>query len=203
MRIGYIILTALFLISFSCKEEKIFVPKPRMFPKVEYPTKGYQTLDIVACPFEMKVPIYFEYIKDTSSLKKLQLNPDEVACWFDLHSKDLNSHVHISYFDIKKSGGFDKLVSDAFEMADKHNVKANYRDETVINDPNRNLHGILFEIDGPVATPLQFFVTDSTQHFLRGSLYFNSKVNPDSIAPVFSFLKEDITHLLETFHWKN
>lgn len=203
MKRGSIILFVLILFSLSCKDDKVYIPKPRMYPKVEYPEKSYQTLNILECPFEMDVPKYFKYVKDSTSVKKLQLKPSDVACWFDLYSEKMNSHLHLSYFDIAQSAGFDKLVADAFEMVDKHNIKANYRDEVKVNDKSRRLHGIIFEVDGPVATPLQFFLTDSTQHFLRGSLYFNSQVNPDSIAPVYAFLKEDVNHFLETFKWKN
>ena len=188
----------------SCNDGgQALVPKPRMFPKVIYPTKSYTSFNIATCPFKMDIPNYFEYIKDTTAIDFPIDKKIDVSCWFDLYSKDLNAYMHISYFDIEKSLGFDKLITDAFEMADKHNIKANYRDEIKINDPSRSLHGIIFEIDGPVATPLQFFVTDSTQHFLRGSLYFKSKVDRDSIAPVYTFLKEDVTRLLSTFSWED
>ena len=88
-------------------------------------------------------------------------------------------------------------------MVDKHNVKANYRSESIIENEDARLYGVLFEIDGPVAAPLQFYVTDSTSHFLRGSLYFNSQVNRDSVAPVYDFLKLDFERMMESFEWEN
>jgi len=185
----------------ACGEEPVPVPKPRMFPKVKYPSKSYQEFSIDSCPFKMNIPKYFSYQRDSININKGANTKINQTCWFDLHSKELNSFLHLSYVDINESDGINKLIADAFEMADKHNIKANYRDELKINDASRSLYGIVFEIDGPVATPLQFFVTDSTDHFLRGSLYFKSKVNPDSIAPVYKYLKEDITVLLESFTW--
>ena len=109
--------------------------------------------------------------------------------------------MHLSYIPIENRTEFDKLIADAFEMADKHNSKASYREELVISNPEKDVHGLIFEIDGPVATPIQFFVTDSTEHFLRGSLYFKSSVNRDSIAPVYDFLKIDIGKMIESFGW--
>jgi len=144
MKSRTIILFVLLLAFFSCQDEKVHVPKPRMFPKVNYPQKSFHQLDIIGCPFKMEIPKYFQYLKDTTSLQKLKVDASTVACWFDLYSEELNSHIHLSYYDINKSEGFDKLVADAFEMADKHNVKANYRDEIKVNDPERNLHGIVF-----------------------------------------------------------
>ena len=61
---------------------------------------------------------------------------------------------------------------------------------------------IFYELDGSTATNAQFFITDSTKHFLRGSLYFNSTTNQDSIAPVLAFLKIDMLKLIESLEWK-
>ena len=60
----------------------------------------------------------------------------------------------------------------------------------------------MYEIEGNAASAYQFHLTDSTNHFVRGSLYFNNIPNQDSIQPVLEFVKEDITHLFETFVWK-
>jgi len=196
MRICILSLIVSFLI-ISCKDDILFIPKPRMYPKVNYPVKEYQNLDIKTCPFEMETPSYFTYIKDT-----VDIGAKQNDCWFDLYCGDLNAYFHFSYLPIENRKHFDKLVSDAFELVDKHNIKADYREEIKISQADKNVHGLIFEIEGPVATPLQFFVTDSTEHFFRGSLYFKSKVNRDSIAPVYTFLKEDMVHLLSSFEWK-
>lgn len=181
----------------ACKEEKIFIPKPRIYPKVTYPEKSYTTLSIDDCPFAMEIPKYFQPIKDQDRLESEKKH----KCWYDLYCEQLNSYVHLSYIPIENRTEFDKLIADAFEMADKHNSKASYREELVISNPEKDVHGLIFEIDGPVATPIQFFVTDSTEHFLRGSLYFKSSVNRDSIAPVYDFLKIDIGKMIESFGW--
>lgn len=196
MKLIALVLISLFVLLSSCTEDKIMVPKPRMFPKVIYPVKDYINFKVETCPFKMKIPKYFEYAQDT-----FHLDTGNNKCWFDLYCKDLNAYLHLSYLSIDNRKHFDELVGDAFELADKHNIKANYRDEIKISNLDKNLHGLLFEIDGPVATPIQFFVSDSTQHFFRGSLYFKSKVNRDSLAPIYSFLKDDVVHLLDNFSW--
>ena len=63
------------------------------------------------------------------------------------------------------------------------------------------MYGLIFDIKGDAASEYQFHLTDSTSHFLRGSLYFNTAPNQDSIQPVLDFIKQDIAHLLETFEW--
>ena len=192
----YLILIS--LVFASCRSENNYLPKPRVYPRVDFPSKNYKLFTNDDCPFSMNVPIYFQYKKDSLSLEE---NVD-TDCWFDLWCEPLNASFHLSYLNINSRKEYDAYINDAFELADKHNVKANYRDEHEIRIPDKEVYGLIFEIDGPVATPFQFFLTDSTQHFLRGSLYFGAKVNRDSIAPVYSFIKEDFDLMLESFLWK-
>lgn len=191
-------ITILLLILFiSCKDEVVPLPKPRIYPKVTYPDKNYTAIKISDCPFEMDIPEYFKFIKDSGQTAE----EEKHKCWFDLYCEELNTYMHFSYVDFNSREEFDKLVGDAFEMVDKHNIKASYRDEIRINKPEDRIHGLLFDIDGPVATPLQFYLTDSTKHFIRGSLYFKSRVNRDSIAPIYDFFKQDIDKMLSSFQW--
>jgi hypothetical protein len=60
---------------------------------------------------------------------------------------------------------------------------------------------MVFSIEGPAATPFQFFITDEKQHFFRASLYFKTKINTDSLAPVYDFVKKDLRKMIETFEW--
>lgn len=95
----------------------------------------------------------------------------------------------------------DKLIGDAFILASKHNVKADFREEVLIRKPN-HVNGLMFNIEGPVASSINFYLTDSINHFVRASLYFKNTVNPDSIAPVLDFVREDIEKIITTFEWK-
>ena len=73
--------------------------------------------------------------------------------------------------------------------------------KSIIYFPDKKVYGIWFPLEGSVASPYQFFVTDSVEHYMRGSLYFNTSPNPDSMAPVIEFVKEDLEKMLETFEW--
>ena len=188
----------LLLLLASCDDTQIGTPKPRMYPKVVYPERTKVNFDESYCSMSFVYPDYFEVSQDKYFFDSKPIDP----CWFDLQSIDLNSQLHCSYIPIKSRSHFDKLVQDAFKMTSKHNQKANYRKEQLIENKEENIYGLMFEHDGPVASPLQFFVTDSINHFFRGSLYFKSKVDPDSIAPVYHFVKEDILNLIETFSWE-
>ena len=185
------------LVVLGCKDTGVFTPKPRMYPKINYPERSYKTFEESYCEFTFEVPMYTVTDQEQSFFEEKPLNP----CWFDLEIPDLNGQLHFSYYPIESRQRFDELVSDAFTFVEKHDIKANYRSETLLDTP-QGLHGILFDIDGPVASPIQFFLTDSTAHFVRASLYFNNKVEPDSMAPVYAFVREDIERMIQTMRFK-
>ena len=46
-------------------------------------------------------------------------------------------------------------------------------EKVFIND-SLNVYGILYDYEGVTATALQFYLTDSLNHFFRGALYFDA-----------------------------
>ena len=96
-------------------------------------------------------------------------------------------------------------MNDAQELVFSHDMKANGITRLRVNggmDVNSSNRGVLYHLEGPVATPIQFFMTDSAEHFLRGSLYYDFKPNPDSTAPVTRRLVRDIEHFMSTVSWE-
>ena len=94
------------------------------------------------------------------------------------------------------------MVNDAYNLTYKHTYKASYIEDSAIATPN-NVHGIMFKVGGDAATATQFFLTDTTKHFLRGALYFDATPNEDSLRPVNDFLQQDLQHIINTFKWKD
>lgn len=194
MRISIIIIILSLFV--ACKGDNIYSPKPRLYPKVDFPDRNYIAFSEDYCQLTFQYPDYTKIVQESQFFDEDPIDP----CWFDISYPPFNGSLHCSYYPISEENNFDKLVNDAFTFVDKHDIKANYREETVLENQYGNA-GILFEIDGPVATPLQFFMTDSTNHFFRGSLYFKNKVNPDSMQVVHDFVKTDILQLIETFQF--
>ncbi len=179
----------------ACDSDQDRLPKPRMYPKVEYPSQFYEEATIGSCPFSFEIP------QHTVIEQKENFFDETHDCWFDIRSEVLNYDIHCSYTPISKVSDLVELLDDSFKIADEHNQKANYRDERIIQNL-QGVEGLQFEIGGPVASPVQFFLTDSTHHFFRASLYFKAKVNPDSIAPVLTYAKKDIKHIVGSFEWR-
>ena len=197
-RILIIISAAAALLFTACSEEPAALPKPRAYPKVNYPVKAYQMFDPNYCYFTFEQPVYAIAEHDSTYFEG-KAGSD---CWFNLNVPQLNATIHCSYYPIRNRAHFDELIQDAYEMAGKHNVKANYIEEAPFARPEAKVYGMVYNLEGPAASPYQFYVTDSTRHFLRGALYFRTQSRPDSLAPVTAFLKKDVNHLLQTLQWK-
>ncbi len=182
---------------FSC-EGYTPVPKPRAYPRVVYPEKAYKSFEEGYCSFTFDQPVYAKIEQDTAYFDE---KPKD-ECWFNIVVPQLNAKIYCSYYPIHSRADFDKFVADAFEMTNKHTVKATYIDEEPVHRPADHVHGVVFNVEGPAASSYQFFLTDSTRNFVRGALYFNTVARPDSLAPVVAFMRADLNRMVETLKWR-
>lgn len=174
----------------SCGSES-YVPKPRSYSRIEFPERGMPQTFRTDCPYEFQYPSYAQLVNDMES--------DTNRCWMNIHYPIFNASLHLSYKPILEESDLNYLLRDAFTFIDKHKEKASGIQEQVINDGNTG--GLFWKIGGNSASAIQFFVTDSTQHFLRGSLYFMANPNRDSLNPVIDFLEEDILKTVGSVKW--
>jgi len=191
--ISRILLLALLLS--GCEES--YIPKPKGYPRVIFPEKKYRDYADNECPFTFQYPLYADIKKNTTFFNEKIKNP----CWLNMEFKDFNCILHLSYNNITPENKVDKLIEDAYEMTNKHVVKADYIEDQEIST-RRGIHGQISNVAGNAASAVQFFLTDTTSHFLRGSLYFSNTPNADSLAPILKFFREDVITLIESFEWK-
>ncbi|HAQ18834.1 MAG TPA: gliding motility lipoprotein GldD [Prolixibacteraceae bacterium] len=190
MRILLYFFPILFLLfCFSCKQD--YVPKPRGFFRIEFQTKTYHGLYSSAFPYRFEIPDYCKVVPDNER----QAEP----FWINLEIPKHKAELHISYKQVNNN--LAKLTEDSRTLAYKHSVKADAINERVFINPEKKVYGTIYLIDGNAASPLQFYLTDSTKNFLRGALYIREVPNIDSIRPVIDFLTPDIIHLIETTEW--
>lgn len=173
------------------EEEGTIAPKPRAYFRLTFPEKKYVPYDSV-CPFTFEIPTYSTMGKD----EHVAAEP----CWLNLNFPSFNGTLHLSYKPVK--GNIQSYLDDTYELASKHQIKASGIAEQLISKDSNKVFGLLYDIEGNAASSVQFFLTDSVNHFVRGALYFNVPPNTDSISPVVDFIKKDIYHLIETFKWK-
>lgn len=183
------------LATISCgdnEDDAIFAPKPRAFFRIDFPQKKYKLYDST-CPFLFETPEYSFVERDP--------NPQAEPCWLNIKYPQFNAQIHISYKLVNNN--LSKYIEDAREMAIRHQVKATGLEQQLVLRDSAKVFGLMYEIAGNTASALQFYVTDSTQHFLRGALYFNAAPNIDSTKIVIDFIREDVIHLIQSFKWKN
>lgn len=186
----YIVVAVVVLCGVLVACQKELNPRPYGYFRIALPSNEYQQLDSI-------FPFKFSY---SQSAKLLQPNPDE-PFWVDVFYPMFDARIHCSYEQFEKSK-FQSHAEESHALAYKHVVRADAITEQVFINEEKNMYGILYEFKGNSASQVQFFLTDSVSQFLRGSLYFNSLPNPDSIAPVLEFVRRDVVRLVETAEWK-
>ncbi len=192
--IVYCLLFAVFCLNISCgPDSDIPAPKPYAYFRIDLPEKKYAVFSD-SCPFEFEYPAeYALVLPDKGSGSE--------PCWKNLVFPRFKAEVNLSYKKI--NGNLNKYLDDTWVMATKHQVKASGMPETLILRDSAKVYGLMFEIEGNAASSLQFYVTDSTEHFMRGALYFFAHPNYDSLAPVIEFLKTDVERMIATLKWKD
>lgn len=179
----------------SCNSEYTF--KERGYYKIDFPQKAYQVFNDPTFPYSFEYPVYGRIVQDTSFFEDKPENP----YWINIDFPQFEGRIYLSYKEIGKND-FEKLVNDAFTMSYKqHTYKASSIEPTNITTPN-GINGVYFTLTGNTATANQFFLSDSTKHFIRGAMYFDAAPNADSLSIVNDFLKADMQHLINTLQWK-
>lgn len=173
----------------ACESE--FAPKPRGYFRLDMPAKSYQRFDSVY-PFTFDYPSYAKVVPYQGGI--------ENKYWMNVEYPKQRATLHVSYFDVKND--LSKHLEESRTLAYKHTVKADAIDEHLVSIPNNRVYGLVYDITGNAASCLQFYVTDSTRHFIRGALYFNVSPNSDSLAPVMNFIKRDVEKMIENLRWK-
>ena len=183
MRLKFFVLALVFVVALSCGEENL--PKPKAMLRLDYPE---------AKRVDMQTP-YFRFKGNTlASVKK------EGQASLTLDYPLLKGAIYITYKPVKND--LKVLLADAQKLSYEHVVKAdNITEQPYINAEDA-VYGMFYEVAGDAASQAQFYVTDSTRHFVTGSLYFYAKPNYDSIYPAAVYLQRDIRRIMETIEWQ-
>ena len=190
--IGAAVFAMILSLLVSCGEEERPLPKPKGYFRIDLPEKNYMNVDTLE-RYAFEVPGYAFLTHDPFA-------PQEKN-WLNVEMPCFKASIHLTHKDVK--GNLGEYLEDVHTMITKHLQKANGMNDSLIINPEHKVYGMLIEMDGKgVATPLQFYLTDSTANFVRGALYFNFVPNNDSMQPVIDYLKQDIDQMINTFEWK-
>ena len=183
---------AITFIAISCDDSDNYLPKPRGYFRIDLPEKSYSKVDTIE-RYSFECPDYAHLTYDPYS-------PAEKN-WVNIEMPQFKGSIHLTHKPV--NGNLGEYLEDVHTMVTKHLQKANgVRDSLIVNEEHK-VYGLFIEMDGKgVATPMQFYLTDSTKNFVRGALYFNFQPDNDSMQPVINFIREDIDHMINTFEWK-
>jgi gliding motility-associated lipoprotein GldD len=188
-------LIVIFSICSSCRD--VVIPRPKGYFRIDLPEKKYIQFDYQSdhsnsIPFTFEYPVY-------GNLSFTSDNRKEPG-WFNIEFPQYKARIYLTYKDINNN--FDGLMEQTYKMNVKNHIsKADAIDEKVFNNHDENVYGIMYDLKGNTASAVQFYVTDSIRHYLRGSLYFAAEPDADSLGPVIGFFRDDIIHLIETIKW--
>ncbi|MBB3186899.1 gliding motility lipoprotein GldD [Microbacter margulisiae] len=166
-----------------------YTPRPYGYFRIDLPNHAYRQFDN-AYPYSFDMSAY-------AADSVVHAKGEEY--WINIYYPKLNGCIYISYKPVHNN--LQAISEDCRRFVYKHVIKAEAITERRFVNPQAKVYGILYDLRGDVASPLQFMLTDSVHHVVRGALYFNDVPNQDSIAPVLAYVRKDVLKMIETFHW--
>ena len=184
-------LSLIMLFMISCTRD--YQPKPKGYNRLVLPEASYR-ISPDTLPYQFEYSSHARLMKDTSWVRE--------RYWVEIYYPDFHATIHVTYKRINHSEKLLKeYLEDAYVLTAKHQIKAYAIDETIVRTPSGKT-AIVAELDGEVPSQFQFTVTDSVDNFLRGAVYFNVKVQNDSLRPAIEYVKRDAMRLINTLQWR-
>ncbi len=181
------------LVVFLTACSRDYQPKPKGYNRLLLPEASYR-ISPDTLPYQFEYSKHAKFLNDTSWIHS--------TYWVEIYYPELQATIHLTY---EKIGHDEKklreYLKDAYVLTSKHQIKAYAIDETIVQTPSGKT-AVIAELDGEVPSQFQFTMTDSVENFLRGALYFNTKVQNDSLQPAIEYMKKDMMRLINTVQWK-
>lgn len=186
-----LIVLGLLLVFIGCEEH--YLPKPKGYNRLELPPHQFINLPD-SFPYSFKISTAAKILPDSSWMAE--------RYWMNIYYPGITGNIQLTYKNLKNDEKFlRELVDDSYMLTAKHQIKAYSIEETILITPSGKT-AVVLELEGEVPSQFQFFITDSTNNFLRGALYFRTSTKNDSLAPAIEYLKIDVMHLINTLEWK-
>lgn len=170
-----------------------YIPKPKGYNRLTLPAHDYVTIPD-SLPYSFEISTAAKILRDSSYIAE--------RYWIDLFYPQITANIQITYKNLNQDPQFLKeLVNDSYKLTSKHQIKAYAIEESVVKTPSGKT-AVIAELEGEVPSQFQFFITDSTDNFIRGALYFRTSTKNDSLAPAIEYMKIDAMHMINTLEWK-
>ena len=187
------VIISFLIVSFGlvqCVEEDNTIPKPLGYFRIDFAEHTYS-------PYQSECPFSFESPNGAILMDK----PNSPSpCFKDLYYPNLKATVYLTYISIDSN--FAEISRFTDDKVYDHHTKASGILPREFTNYEENVYGMSYSLEGNVAVNYLFYVTDSTNHYFAGQLYFETVPNYDSLQPCIEYIQEDMQHLIETFKWK-
>ena len=183
----------IFIVLFGC--ENYFLPKQSAYLRLDYPKPEYKLID------DKDFPFFFEANTRLSEISDIDINLRSID--FIINYNQLNAQINFQYKNVNSNEKLNAYILDLKMTIETHSTMANSVKIKDYSLKEKNIFGRIFDLSGNVASPYQFYLTDSINNIISGLVYFNIKPNYDSILPAINYIENDIIHLIESFDWKN
>ena len=183
----------IFIVLFGC--ENYFLPKQSAYLRLDYPKPEYKLIN------DKDFPFFFEANTRLSEISDIDINLRSID--FIINYNQLNAQINFQYKNVNSNEKLNAYILDLKMTIETHSTMANSVKIKDYSLKEKNIFGRIFDLSGDVASPYQFYLTDSTNNIISGLVYFNIKPNYDSILPAINYIENDIIHLIESFDWKN
>jgi gliding motility-associated lipoprotein GldD len=180
-------------IIFSSCNDPAPVPKPPTYLNINFPDHSY-TIVKGDCPYEFKLASLYNY--------KTIENSNFNSCIQEINLGPLNGSLYLYYIALPSKDSLEEIINFANDKVDEHKIIADKIEFVQIIDPKNSVFGTFFELKGNVATNFQFYLTDSSQNFVRGEVLLNCRPNYDSLRPSLDYLKVDLLEMVHNFKWR-
>ena len=184
MKLNWLLFVLIFILIFECEDS--LLPKPKAQLRLDFPKPTYVESGNEDCPYQMQI-------------NKMSILKQGEGCSMIVEYPQLKGSIYLTYKKVENN--LDTLLIDAQKLSYEHVAKADQISEQPFINEINGVYGMFYEVSGNAASQSQFYVTDSTDHFLAGSLYFYAKPNYDSIMPAAIYMQQDIRHLMESLKW--
>ena len=182
----------IFIVFFSC--ENYFLPKESAYLRLDYPKPEYELID------DKEFPFFFEANSRLSEILDIDINSESID--FIINYNQLNAQINFQYKNVNSKEKLNAYILDLKTAIETHSMMANSVKIKDYSLKEKNIFGRIFDLSGSVASPYQFYLTDSINNIISGFVYFNIKPNYDSILPAINYIENDIIYLIESFDWK-
>ena len=191
----YILLSLSCLLLCACHNND-YTPKPQAYLRIDTPEHLYAPADSLSAA----LPVCFEVNRCAEVVEK-EAPKGEV--WVDLKYPRWDGVVFLTYKPLRNAGDLRGQTDTSSRLLEQHYQFTSGIEEQKYEDRENRVYGSVYYLRGKrVASTCQFWLTDSSHHFLRGALYLNTAPNNDSLAPVIDYMQADIEHLVETLRWR-